>query len=87
MLVKDEDLFPDRIEAWKLGPVIPSLYHQFSHLSDLPITGRAKIDEKIPPPIDDPKILPNLGSVYNGYAHLNSSKLIGLYAHGKNSVV
>ena len=27
LAVLNRDLFPDRIEAWKYGPVIPSLYH------------------------------------------------------------
>ncbi len=27
----------DRIEAWKFGPVIPSLYHEFKHFGSNPI--------------------------------------------------
>ena len=29
--ITGEYLFKDRIEAWRLGPVIPNLYHQFKH--------------------------------------------------------
>lgn len=76
-----EDLFSDSIQAWKYGPVIPSLYNQFSHLAEILITDqRAKIDGKIPPPTMDPKILSNLQAVYNAYAHLSTSRLID-YTH------
>lgn len=30
----DRKLFAERVEAWKLGPVIPDLYHEFKHLGD-----------------------------------------------------
>ncbi len=36
-----EKLFYDRIEAWKYGPVIPSLYHQLKQY------GRSRIIKKI----------------------------------------
>jgi len=34
-------LFPEPIEAWKHGPVIPSLYHEFKHYRSDPITDDA----------------------------------------------
>lgn len=30
-------LFRDRIEAWKYGPVVPNLYHEFKHCGWMPI--------------------------------------------------
>lgn len=39
--VLDKQLFPDEIEAWYHGPVIPSLYHEFKEFKQNPITRRA----------------------------------------------
>lgn len=33
----------DKVEAWKLGPVIPSIYHDFKHFGAEPITARATL--------------------------------------------
>ncbi len=41
IVAEDENLFYDRIEAWKYGPVIPSLYHQLKQY------GRGRITKKI----------------------------------------
>ena len=38
LAVKQERLFGERIEAWKYGPVIPSLYHEFKCYGRLPIS-------------------------------------------------
>ncbi len=32
----------DQVEAWKYGPVIPSVYHSFKHLKNDPITPKDK---------------------------------------------
>lgn len=34
----DGILNEERVEAWKFGPVIPSLYHEFKHCQNSPIT-------------------------------------------------
>lgn len=46
LAIYDESLLDsrfDRVEAWKYGPVIPSVYHSFKHWKDQPITERAVI--------------------------------------------
>ena len=37
LVLKDEPLFPDEIEAWKLGPVIPSVYRTYAGFGASPI--------------------------------------------------
>ncbi|BBM89187.1 hypothetical protein COTS27_00881 [Spirochaetota bacterium] len=37
------ELFDEPIQAWKLGPVIPSLYHEFKHFGSKIITEMSKI--------------------------------------------
>lgn len=40
VLAKDEPLIDprfDKVEAWRYGPVIPSVYHSFKHLRNKPI--------------------------------------------------
>ena len=39
-ICSNEDLFQDRIEAWRYGPVIPSLYYKFNAFNDNPISVR-----------------------------------------------
>lgn len=34
----DRQLFDERIEAWRHGPVVSSLYHEFKHFENKPIT-------------------------------------------------
>lgn len=43
LALTDERLFDEPIYAWKHGPVVPSLYHEFKHFGADPITGRATI--------------------------------------------
>ena len=35
-------LFAERIEAWRFGPVVASLYHEFKRFGNHPITGYAE---------------------------------------------
>lgn len=44
----DELLVDEQIEAWRFGPVIRSLYGQFKHFGNMPITERAKLYKLLP---------------------------------------
>lgn len=71
-----KDLFSNRIEAWKFGPVIPDLYHATKHygrntiphsdISDNPSTGF------------DSTILSFLEDVLDKYGHLDGFSLSNL---------
>ena len=37
----DKPLFSEPIEAWQYGPVVPSVYHEFKHFRDQPITEKS----------------------------------------------
>jgi uncharacterized phage-associated protein len=43
LALTDKKLFEEDIQAWKHGPVIPSIYHEFKHFGKLPITERALV--------------------------------------------
>jgi len=49
--IKDKDLFPERIEAWKYGPVVPDLYHATKQYGRDPIPFENIGDQS--PSIDD----------------------------------
>ena len=38
LAITDKQLFSDRVEAWKYGPVIPTMYNDFSHYGGDKIT-------------------------------------------------
>ena len=41
LVLYDLQLFAEPIQAWKHGPVIPSLFHEFKVYTNNPITGRS----------------------------------------------
>lgn len=43
LALTNKKLFAEKIEAWRHGPVIPSLYHEFKHFGGSPIDDRAKL--------------------------------------------
>ena len=41
LAMTDRHLFAERIQAWKVGPVVPTLHHEFKSFGRSPITGRS----------------------------------------------
>ncbi len=49
LAIHDEPLIDEQIEAWKFGPVINTIYHEFKHFGNQPITDHAtdiELDEE-----------------------------------------
>ncbi len=76
LAIRNVDLFPDRIEAWKYGPVIPDLYQATKHFGRNAIPFSAIDDEK-PHSVDD-ATLNFLGEVFKQYGHLTGIQLSNL---------
>jgi uncharacterized phage-associated protein len=78
--IRNVDLFSDRIEAWKYGPVIPNLYHatkQFGR-AEIPL---ALIDDSKPSAVDE-ETLSFLADVYSKYGSLTGVQLSNLTHQG-----
>lgn len=78
----------DRVEAWKLGPVIPSVYHSFKMYGRSPITNKTtfivsdgdsiKIEE---PHLTDEAVKDLCSFVWDKYSPYGDSKLVTIL-HG-----
>lgn len=75
----------DKVEAWKYGPVIPSVYHSFKHYQNNTITEKVSIlvAENIngemffdTPSVKDESIIEVLDFVWNIYREMSTSQLI-----------
>lgn len=76
-------------EAWRFGPVIPSLYHALKHYGNEPITGKIT-DYQLTPgpdfnleyvvvlPPAEPAIRDFLADVWKAYGHLSALQLSAL---------
>lgn len=75
LAMREGDLFSDRIEAWKYGPVIPELYHATKQYGRSPIPLQSVGD-------DDPSLakedLDFVNEVYEKYGHLSGVALSSL---------
>lgn len=75
LVLRDVDLFRERIEAWKYGPVIPDLYHATKHFGRKEIPFNQISDE--PPSVDaDTRVF--LEDVFANYGHLSGYTLSSL---------
>ena len=77
----------DKVEAWKYGPVIPSVYHSFKHNGDNPIKEKVVIVteehadgtiEMVTPEITDREVISILDFVWDRYKDKPTSYLITL---------
>ena len=77
----------DRVEAWKYGPVIPSVYHSFKQYKDKPITGKTVImewDEQkglahyVTPELEDKEAKKIVEFVWNRYKGFSESEMVSL---------
>ncbi|MEX1035963.1 MAG: type II toxin-antitoxin system antitoxin SocA domain-containing protein [Sneathiella sp.] len=75
LALRDVDLFPDRIEAWKFGPVIPDLYHATKHFGRKEIPLDRISDE---PSNVDGDTRSFLEDVFEKYGHLSGFSLSSL---------
>jgi uncharacterized phage-associated protein len=77
----------DVVEAWKYGPVIPSVYHSFKHNGKNPITDKSifidfdfdtsEITEKVPH-LEDEQIAKVARMVWKRYEDYSDSKIVAL---------
>lgn len=64
-------LFPERIEAWEHGPVVPALYHQYRHWGSGHIPAPSGFD----PDGYDPAAAELLDEVYDVFGQYSAWKL------------
>lgn len=83
LAVLDKDLFLEDVEAWKYGPVIPSLYHGFKNYGWRVIDKSAQFfnyltNELWKPEIEktNEKTITLLESVWKYYGHLSAFELV-----------
>lgn len=77
----------DTVQAWKYGPVIPSVYHSFKHNGNNPITRKSEIAVRegadgtldfSTPEVEDKDIMMVLDFVWDRYRNMSTSELIAL---------
>jgi uncharacterized phage-associated protein len=67
-------LFPEEIQAWEHGPVIPSLYREYKQYGAAPIPRPDDFD----PDRIEPKVRELLDEVYTVYGQFSATKLRNL---------
>lgn len=69
------DLFSDRIEAWKYGPVIPDLYQATKHFGRNPIPFSKIDDGRVPVSEEDERFLTDIVEQYGKMSGTSLSAL------------
>ena len=93
----------DRAEAWKYGPVIPSVYHSFKYFKNQPITENAVVYDADRKNFEEPELQDEGAKkvckfVWDKYKQMNDMELVDLlhkkgtpwetvYVEGKNKVI
>lgn len=88
----DRYVFDEPIEAWKYGPVVPSLYHEFKHLGDKIIETKASESDweqnfKVEYPEvleEDASLIDILNQVWKGYSSYTAPQLVEI-THRENT--
>ncbi|MDR0560921.1 MAG: DUF4065 domain-containing protein [Prevotellaceae bacterium] len=76
----------DTVEAWKHGPVIPSVYHSFKHFGDSPVEKSFIVEDVdkngslkyVTPMLSDPDIVEACRIVWKRYINYNDFEIIRL---------
>lgn len=76
----------DKVEAWKYGPVIPSVYHSFKQYKNNPITGKTvtlKLDDNGNVKFEEPMLKDETTKkivevVWKRYKDMSDSELVSL---------
>lgn len=71
-------LIGESVEAWKFGPVIPSVYHAFKKYGRSPIMSAASTIGSICPTVDDEEQTKLLDVVWDLYKNLSGEQLSAL---------
>ena len=70
----DEPLFPERIEAWQHGPVVPEMYHAFKKYG----AGPVQMDGDLNPDKYSAEVLGLLEEVFSVYGQYSAFRLRGI---------
>ena len=90
LAINNSNLFEERVEAWKYGPVIPSIYHEFKRFRNKVITDNAiSVEENFETncpevPKSDTSTIEVLELVYQIYKDITSVDLVQA-THLKNT--
>lgn len=82
LAILERELFDEKFQAWKRGPVCPSLYHEFKHFGGDDILERScvlsGVNDLVYPkiPKEEEEVLNVLTLVWNIYKHFDPWQLV-----------